>query len=229
MQMFFQRVMFSLPLRYQFERKFAFARAFNFIYFNKIVGNYVEFGVASGMTMKFAIRNAAVRKLNQMKFIGIDTFEGFPETAGPETAFKTYGSITGSRAFSIAHLTKLLNPRNKYNLSLVKTNMEDNLGVENIDINIGEKIALLHLDMDYYLPTLRALELVVQNLQVGTIILSDNYNFFGANDTMGERRALLEFRNSSKSIIFSDLFDYGWHGKAFVISNIQNIENSSRE
>ena len=94
------RLQFAFPLRLQIERRRAFSRAFNFIYFNKVEGIFIEFGVASGMTLNFALLNAKVRKMDQMLFYGVDTFLGFPQTDGPEVNFKSYQSIVGSRSFS---------------------------------------------------------------------------------------------------------------------------------
>jgi len=47
---FVSRVIYSISLRFQFYRRFAFTIVFNFVYFNKIKGDYVEFGVAIGNT-----------------------------------------------------------------------------------------------------------------------------------------------------------------------------------
>ena len=71
-------------MRFQFYRRLAFNRVFNFVYFNKINGDYVEFGVSSGNTLKIAMVNAKIRGLTNMTFYGVDTFLGFPETDGPE-------------------------------------------------------------------------------------------------------------------------------------------------
>ena len=51
---FVSKLLYSIPLRFQFYRRLAFTRVFNFVQFNKINGDYIEFGVASGNTLKIA-------------------------------------------------------------------------------------------------------------------------------------------------------------------------------
>lgn len=214
------RILFSIPLRLQYERRKAFMRVFNFVYFNQIEGAYVEFGVASGMTLKLALSNAKARNMNQMEFIGVDTFLGFPETNGPEIDFKTYSSIVGSRSFSKSTIRNMLKDAEAKKISLIKMNMEtDNLnGLK--EVIKSKNIAIAHLDMDYYSPTINALNVIRDGLSVGSLLLFDNYFFFAANDSMGERRALSEFRASNPNIVISDFFTYGWHGKAFIVSSL---------
>jgi hypothetical protein len=214
------RILFSVPLRLQYERRKAFVRVFNFAYFNKIEGAYIEFGVASGMTLKLALSNANARNMNQMEFIGVDTFLGFPETDGPEIDFKTYSSIVGSRSFSKSTIRNMLKDSKAKKISLIKLNMEtDNLN-DLKEVVRATNIAIAHLDMDYYSPTRNALDVIRGSLSVGSILLFDNYFFFAANDSMGERRALSEFKLSNPNMVISDYFTYGWHGKAFIVSTL---------
>jgi len=216
------KILFAAPLRWQFERRKAFIRAFNFAYFNKIEGAYIEFGVASGMSLKLALSNAKVRNMNQMAFIGVDTFLGFPETNGPEIDFKTYDSIVGSRSFSKRTIGNRLKSANANKVNLIKLNMETDNLCELEKTIVGTNIAIAHLDMDYYSPTINALNVIGGSLSIGSILLFDNYFFFAANDSMGERRALSEFRVSNPHIVISDYFTYGWHGKAFIVSSLSS-------
>ena len=214
------RLQFAFPLRLQIERRIAYSRAFNFIYFNKVEGIFIEFGVASGMTLNFALLNAKVRKMDQMLFYGVDTFLGFPQTDGPEVNFKSYQSIVGSRSFSKKIVNKVLNKKSLKNLKLIKMNMETDDLKSILGVMANKRVAIAHLDMDYYLPTLNALKVVASSLSTGSVLMFDNFFFFAANDDMGERRALIEFKQSHPEIVVSDFFTYGWHGKAFVVSSI---------
>jgi O-methyltransferase len=206
----------------QIERRRAFSRIFNFIYFNHIEGMFIEFGVGSGMTLKFALQNARVRNMDKMVFYGVDTFLGFPETNGPEVDFISYQSIVGSRQFSKKMIGKIVNKKNIENLKLVKKNMETDNLEDIVDVVTSKKVAIAHLDMDYYLPTLNALNVLTNSLSVGSVLMFDNFFFFAANDNMGERRAFIEFSESHPEITISDFFTYSWHGKAFVVSSIRS-------
>jgi len=214
------KILFALPLRWQLERRKAFARAFNFTYFNRIEGAYIEFGVASGMTLNLALSNAKVRSMNEMAFIGVDTFLGFPETNGPEIDFRTYGSIVGSRSFSKSTIGSSLKGSKENNVQLIKLNMETEDLTDLKRVVELTKIAIAHLDMDYYSPTINALNVIRGSLTIGSILMFDNYFFFAANDSMGERKALSEFKDSNPHLVISDYFSYGWHGKAFIVTSI---------
>ena len=214
---FVSKLIYSIPLRFQFYRRLAFTRVFNFVYFNKISGDYVEFGVASGNTLKIAMVNAKIRGLTNMTFYGVDTFEGFPETNGPEREFITYSSIVGSRKFSREFIQKKLK-KFSMKLFLIKVNMEGEEKLESLKILSNSKIAIAHFDMDYYLPTLAALETIKTNLSQGSVILFDNYFFFSANLEMGEQRALNDFLAMYAEFKVKDFFTYSWHGKAFIVS-----------
>jgi hypothetical protein len=199
-------------------RNSAFIRVFNFTYFNKVEGDFIEFGVGSGTTLKIAIANAKARKLNHMTFFGVDTFQGFPQTHGPEKAFYTYSSIVGSRSFSRKEIQKTLKIRDNRNLQLHKFNMESD-DLSSLSEKMRElKISIAHLDMDFYMPTLNALNLISDSLSVGSILMFDNYFFFAANDEMGERKAFREYQLLHPEMVISDYFSYGWHGMAFVVT-----------
>lgn len=221
MNYFVAKVLFGVPLRFQLSRNRAFAKAFNFVYFNKVDGDYLEFGVARGSTMKMALSNAKVRRMTDMNFYGVDTFEGFPETGGPETSFRTYRNIVGSRAFSINTLERKLGFKGIDKLKFLKLNMETgDLASLNGSLDLA-KLAIIHLDMDYYLPTYNALMEVRNGLKVGSILMFDNFFFFSGSDLMGERRALSHFQQSNANLFISEYFNYGWHGKAFIVSRIE--------
>ena len=221
MNYFLAKVLFGLPLRFQLSRNRAFAKAFNFVYFNKVDGDYLEFGVARGSTMKMALSNAKVRRMTEMNFYGVDTFEGFPETVGPETGFRTYRNIVGSRAFSINTLERKLGFKGIDKLKFLKLNMETgDLASLNGSLDLAN-LAIIHLDMDYYLPTYNALMEVRNGLKVGSVLMFDNFFFFSGNDLMGERRALSHFQQSNTNLSISEYFSYGWHGKAFIVSHIE--------
>ena len=221
MNYFVAKVLFGVPLRFQLSRNRAFAKSFNFVYFNKVDGDYLEFGVARGSTMKMALGNAKVRRMTGMNFYGVDTFEGFPETGGPETSFRTYRNIVGSRAFSVNTLERKLGFKGIDKLKFLKLNMETgDLASLNGSLDLTN-LAIIHLDMDFYLPTYNALMEVRNGLKVGSILMFDNFFFFSGSDLMGERRALSHFQQSNANLSISDYFNYGWHGKAFIVSHIE--------
>ena len=58
---------------------------------------------------------------------------------------------------------------------------------------LPRKAAVIYVDCDLYLSTVPILSFVVDFLQVGTIVVFDDWNCFDADPDRGERRAWGEF------------------------------------
>jgi hypothetical protein len=92
-----------------------------------------------------------------------------------------------------------------------------NLENEEVERKIDGPIAFAHFDLDYYTPTLKALQGISTSMQTGTILMFDNYFFFRGDSSLGEQRAIREYAKESK-VDLLDFFTYGWHGKAFIVN-----------
>jgi hypothetical protein len=122
------------------------------------------------------------------KVIGFDTFEGFPGLSpedGPES--ERWGKVVGGwnadsvlplleNAIQIAQDDSMI-PRFK-RVELVKGDACKTIP-EYVKKNPGLRIALLHLDMDIYAPTLAALEHLYPLVVSGGVLLLDEYAMTG--------------------------------------------------
>ena len=54
----------------------------------------------------------------------------------------------------------------------------------------------------------------------GSILLFDDFNAFDKDDNHGERRALKEFEIANPKFIKKHLYDFGWHGTAFMVESV---------
>ena len=80
----------------------------------------------------------------------------------------------------------------------------------------GKKIAILNIDCDLKSSTIDALEIIKNFLQIGTIILFDDYNQFNANNEKGQRKAFNDFEKNNQ-FQFEKLYTYGFAGQSFLI------------
>lgn len=61
-----------------------------------------------------------------------------------------------------------------------------------------------------------ALNAIKQNIDIGTILLFDDYNAFSGNQEKGQRKALNEFIKQSNFVI-EKLYHYHNSGQAFLL------------
>ena len=83
--------------------------------------------------------------------------------------------------------------------------------------NISDrKISIANIDCDIYSSTIDSLNIINDYLQVGSIILLDDYNSFNADNNKGQRKAIKEFKNNSKWLL-EPFFSYMFSGQSFLI------------
>ena len=76
-------------------------------------------------------------------------------------------------------------------------------------------MAIVNIDGDLYESAKDALDIVKDHIQVGTVLLFDDYNAYNADNRKGERRAFIEFQDQTKSK-FEKWFTYHYSGQAFL-------------
>jgi O-methyltransferase len=81
-------------------------------------------------------------------------------------------------------------------------------------------VSIALVDVDLYESSGPVLDFLAPYLKAGSVVLFDDYNQFGVDDTSGERRALLEFQVRYPDIALEHLFDYGREGAAFRVLSV---------
>jgi hypothetical protein len=76
------------------------------------------------------------------------------------------------------------------------------------------------VDCDLKESTTLALNFTKNILQIGTIILFDDYIFYNGDEKKGEYAAFEEFKKNNPNIKFRQAFEYGYGSKAFIVSDI---------
>ena len=76
-------------------------------------------------------------------------------------------------------------------------------------------MAIVNIDGDLYESAKDALDIVKDHIQVGTVLLFDDYNAYCADNRAGERRAFREFCGKT-SFKFEPWFTYQYSGQSFL-------------
>jgi len=126
-----------------------------------VAGGYLEFGVFKGGTIRYIEKR--LRRMGKTDAIihGFDSFQGLPKAWG--------GSSLGRSAFS----TKGKLPRVPPNVVLHKGWFTDT--ILQWRASVTAPLAFLHVDCDIYSSTVEVLEGLYDRMQVGTVIVFDEY------------------------------------------------------
>lgn len=206
----------------------ALYRAWAYVHATQLAGDYYEFGVYRGNTLAHAwlcqqhcrARVAAGSDLPYRRdgtvsaflstrpvFYGFDTFAGMPSNSEGEDTLAE-GSFRAGREEALARCRAvgLVEP----DLVLVPGLFRDNAAA------IGARpAAVVNLDCDLLASARDALSIIGPRLVQGSVLLCDDYDLFQADNTRGERRALIEFGERS-GIAFEPWFAYGAASRAFL-------------
>jgi hypothetical protein len=71
--------------------------------------------------------------------------------------------------------------------------------------------------VDLYSSCVTVLDFIEPFLQVGTVILFDDWNAFCASQHKGERAATAEWLKRNPRWALNDYAAYGWHGRVFIV------------
>ncbi len=159
----------------------------------RLEGDIVELGVFRGLSLfSFAGFNEACSR-QQRTVIGVDNFRGFTQVTledGPR-----YDLPKQAEGFSPRqYLGEVRSAIDDFNRAARRTKIELEVGdVENVLPGFardGRRLALIHFDVDLYVPTKAGLEVLYPLLVPGGVMVFDEY---GVMDWGGETRAVDEY------------------------------------
>ncbi len=211
------------PIIHNLEKARALKKIFWHLNVDRIQGDYLEFGVAHGHSMraaelaeKFSHSKALGISRTSRNLFGFDTFDKF--IGGGEV--DNHPTWEGN-SFNVPY--KLVNQRFRRakNVHLFQLDVNllnpDNDRFKYSNFGITKKAAVILFDMDLYGPTKSALVWVANLIQQGTFLVFDEYFSFGADQNKGEARALNEFLALHPEFVIRDFASYGAGGKIFVV------------
>jgi len=185
----------------------------------QLPGDYYEFGVAKGVS--FAYAAALMGPLfPAMRFIACDSFEGLPEPAGVDAqGGYTSGFHAGEFACSEAAFRA-------------------NIAAEGVDLGRVEAVpgwfnqtlapghpqtaalgpaAAAWIDCDLYESTIPVLDFLTPRLNVGAVLIFDDWRCFRNLPDRGEQRACAEWLARNPQIKLRPFVDFGFHGLSFTV------------
>jgi hypothetical protein len=193
-----------------------------FVRENHLSGAYFEFGVASGRSAISAIRaNRRDNPFMVFPFLLFDSFEGLPELQGKDAGSNQFHA--GDFAFGVKQVIANLEGHGVYDenrVHLVPGWFDQTLPAfpaSELGLN---RAAIVHIDVDLYASCVTVLKFIEPFLQVGTVMLFDDWNAFNASRHKGERAATAEWLQSQPRWQLNEMARYGWHGQAFTVDTL---------
>lgn len=196
-----------------------FFQAFNFLRYNKISGDYFEFGCYGARTFTTAYRESRRQNLS-LKFYACDSFEGLPEYRSEKDSHPEW--VAGTMAMSAEEFIESCRqsgiPESDY--KLVRGFYETSLP-EFQENNKETNIAFAYIDCDLYSSTVDVLDFLEKHLKNGMILAFDDYYCLSDSQPSGERVAFEEFcKRLSAKWHFSSYRTFGWHGHSFLVESV---------
>lgn len=194
-----------------------------------LLGDYIEFGVAHGHSLRaaeIAIRTSSSKEIGvahiDRNLYGFDTFERFIS----DSSIDAHPTWEGT-AFNIAYdkVSKRFRRRKNIHLFQIDANSltSDNSVIPASKFGIANMAAVILFDMDLYAPTRAALYWARQIIQQGTFLIFDEFFSFSGDSKRGESRAVQEFLLEFPEISLRDFANYGSGGKVFVVDLIKQV------
>lgn len=211
----------SPTIEHNVQKYQALRKAFYLTALEHLKGDYLEFGVFTGSSFVFALRiNRRLKALGDFgtRFFGFDSFSGFGKVDEKEK-HPFYLDIN----FSVNQERVMRNIRNHgrgEKIELIKGYFENTLAGKSAT-DVGVKAArVVLIDCDLQNASMLALQYAKPVLQLGTVVLLDDFFSYKGSETRGTAGAFNEFCEANPQIKFRRIFDYGYGGVGYIVSAI---------
>lgn len=217
---FWQRV--PGPVIHNLEKARALKKIFWHLNVDGIEGDYLEFGVAHGHSMRSAeiaeksshSKSLGIKHIPRQLF-GFDTFDKFIGDPDLDSHPTWEGNSFNAPFTSVKRRFKKSKNVHLFKLDVNKLTSDKNSSFENF--GLSSKAAVILFDMDLYGPTRSALFWASGIIQQGTFLLFDEFFAFCGDQKKGEARALKEFLEVHTQFSVREFANYGSGGKIFVV------------
>ena len=194
--------------------------AIAFTQFNKMKGDYLEFGTFEGNAFLMAHHLAQSYRLKDMHFYAFDSFEGLPEVKGIDVVDEADPYYKkGEFRCSLDRFRKILR---RHNVDMSRTHIvpgffEQSLTEETKASLPLREVAVALIDCDLYESTRVVLEFLTDYLVNGSVLIFDDWFNYRGDHRLGEHRAFLEWLEAHPKLKASQYRPYAWHGNSFII------------
>lgn len=202
--------------RYEFLRK-----AFTTLRYNRIEGDYAEFGCCGAVTfsMVYKLMSKYPYTLGPFHMWAFDSFEGLPQTACTDDEHPIWQK--GDFAISEAEFHKKCRTAGmaRSGYTTVPGFYEKTLSPM-AEGPRPTKIRLAYIDCDMYSSTQAVMQFLMPRLQHGMILAFDDYYCWSSQVPSGERMGVAEvFGPANADWRLLPYVQYGWAGMSFVVES----------
>jgi O-methyltransferase len=194
-----------------------FYNAFRALWYNRIDGDYAEFGCWSGSS--FWLAHLESRKHGHAaRLWAFDSFQGLPAAESARDEHPNWAKGDMSMSVDEFHQACARDgvPRSAYEVVPgFYHDTLDRMAATDRPVNI----ALAFIDCDMYSSTRSVLGFLMPRLKHGMIIAFDDYFCWTPTQPSGERRAMVEFFGEHPRWNLLPFMNFGWHGQSFVVED----------
>ncbi len=196
-------------------------KAFSILRFNKVAGDYLEFGCGSNIrSFRFALKYDRLEPFAGRRLFAFDSFEGLPQVGTEDHRQWRTGSMAVSRE-QFREVLAHYRAEEGRDFHTVPGFFDRTLtGHTPAEYGI-EKAAFVHVDCDLYSSTVPVLAFVTDILQPGSILSFDDWFCENGDPRRGEQRAFHEWREScAEKWRLDPYLPFGWHGMSFLVNPV---------
>jgi O-methyltransferase len=180
-------------------------------------GYYFEFGSYGARTMRMA--HDVFRHAFDWTYVSFDSFEGLPNVPAEETqGLWTDGLLAMTEEEFVRRCLRHGVPRER--LRTVKGFYDESLTPQLRDELLPGRCRVALIDCDLYRSTVPVLEFLVPFLDVGSVIIFDDWFLFHGDPDQGERLAFAEFQRRHPDLHFEPLVGSA-EAQAFVLAAVR--------
>lgn len=201
------------------ERYHMLEKAFLYTRDESVEGEYVEFGVANGRSLIYAYELCEkYGLLERTRFIGFDSFQGFPEPAGVDKVVERFHKGELAYAKSVVERNLRFYGADLRRIELVEGWYNDTLRPETKRRLDLRRAKVVNIDCDLHASTLSALRFVTDSLTDGMVILFDDWLCYRADPTRGEQAAARKWLAENPALSLVPYSQYATAGQSFIVN-----------
>lgn len=178
------------------------------------IGDYLEFGVSRGTSMATAYRVLKTHRLDQIRLIGFDSFQGMPAEAAGQgwNPGQFWSTIGATRRYLAQHGV----PKERF--TLIKGWFNDTLTIDTYKHFNLNKASIIMVDCDIYSASKQALVFSASLIHDSAIIIFDDWGWQSDKNEIGQKEAFEEFLNEFSYFTAESLPGYIPQSRIFLVS-----------
>lgn len=211
-------------IEHNVKKTLAIKRAFHLVNLEEVDGDYFEFGMYEGTSFIGAFEAHCSTRIEggpERAFHGFDSFAGFKYLAEVDRhPFFREGDFKSSFEKTHRRIKKHFKSRAEW--SITPGYVEDTIRGRDIHAAGRANVAIAFIDVDLGQPARIALDYIAPALTLGSIIVLDDFFAYKGSESKGVANAFRRFREQHPDWRFRRLFDYGYGGQGFILSEMQD-------